>query len=77
MEDEEEVTSDVIYVGNLPKHITEDEIHTYFKQFGKILSIKLVKSAKVCYKMISILVSSPNVQISRRVAVDSLIDHAI
>jgi RNA recognition motif-containing protein len=32
----------VLYVGNLPFNITEQEINTYFSQYGEIQSVKLI-----------------------------------
>ncbi|KAK1442201.1 mki67 fha domain-interacting nucleolar phosphoprotein like protein [Babesia gibsoni] len=46
MEDEEEVKSSVIYVGNLPKELTESQIKGYFDQFGKVVKIRLMTSKK-------------------------------
>ncbi|ORM39840.1 MKI67 FHA domain-interacting nucleolar phosphoprotein [Babesia sp. Xinjiang] len=46
MDDNEEVKSDVIYVGNLPKTLTESHIRTYFNQFGKVVKIRLMISKK-------------------------------
>ncbi|GFE53601.1 MKI67 FHA domain-interacting nucleolar phosphoprotein [Babesia ovis] len=46
MEDNENVKSDIIYVGNLPKTLTESHIRTYFNQFGKVVKIRLMKSKK-------------------------------
>jgi RNA recognition motif-containing protein len=32
----------VLYVGNLPFNITEQEINTYFTQYGEVQSVKLI-----------------------------------
>lgn len=32
-----------LYVGSLPFETTEDEVHQYFTQFGKVTSTKLIK----------------------------------
>ncbi|UKK00771.2 nucleolar phosphoprotein [Theileria orientalis] len=37
---------DIIYVGNLPKELTEQHLKKYFNQFGNVVKIKLVKSKK-------------------------------
>ncbi|GBE61125.1 MKI67 FHA domain-interacting nucleolar phosphoprotein [Babesia ovata] len=46
MGDDEPTKSSVIYVGNLPKTLTESQIRMYFNQFGTVVSIRLMKSKK-------------------------------
>ncbi|GIX66332.1 nucleolar phosphoprotein [Babesia caballi] len=46
MENQETSNCDVIYVGNLPKPLTESQIKTYFSQFGTVVKIRLMKSKK-------------------------------
>ncbi|KAK2198098.1 bifunctional RNA recognition motif domain/Nucleotide-binding alpha-beta plait domain superfamily/RNA-binding domain superfamily [Babesia duncani] len=38
--------SRVIYVGNLPTQLTEEQIRQYFAQFGKIQATRLMRSKK-------------------------------
>ncbi|EAN34270.1 RNA recognition motif family protein [Theileria parva strain Muguga] len=38
--------NNVIYVGNLPKQLTEEQLKTYFNQFGDVIKIRLFKSRK-------------------------------
>ncbi|MBW5802725.1 RNA-binding protein [Coxiella endosymbiont of Ornithodoros amblus] len=35
---------DQIYVGNLPYHIVENDLHQYFSRFGAIESVKIVRN---------------------------------
>ncbi|WP_267256684.1 RNA-binding protein [Coxiella endosymbiont of Ornithodoros maritimus] len=36
--------NDQIYVGNLPYHIVENDLHQYFSRFGAIESVKIVRN---------------------------------
>ncbi|XP_953742.1 nucleolar phosphoprotein (Nopp34) [Theileria annulata] len=38
--------NNVIYVGNLPKQLSEEQLKTYFNQFGDVIKIRLMKSKK-------------------------------
>ncbi|EKX74205.1 nucleolar phosphoprotein, putative [Theileria equi strain WA] len=40
------VKKNIIYVGNLPRQLTESQIKRYFLQFGDVLKIRLMKSKK-------------------------------
>ncbi|CDR93733.1 RNA recognition motif containing protein, putative [Babesia bigemina] len=46
MDDDAATKSSVIYVGNLPKTLTESQIRMYFNQFGTVVNIRLMKSKK-------------------------------
>ncbi|WP_264769659.1 RNA-binding protein [Coxiella burnetii] len=36
--------NDQIYVGNLPYHVVENDLHQYFSRFGTIESVKIVRN---------------------------------
>lgn len=38
--------SAVIYIGHLPYGFLEDQLKTYFKQFGEVLAVKVCRSKK-------------------------------
>lgn len=40
----EDFSSDQIYVGNLPYHIGENDLHNHFSRFGVIETIKIVRN---------------------------------
>lgn len=39
-----DVSNDQIYIGNLPYHIGEDDLHNHFSRFGVIETIKIVRN---------------------------------
>lgn len=44
--EEGDYTNDQIYVGNLPYRVDENDIQTYFSQFGAIQGIRIVRNFK-------------------------------
>ena len=40
----EDCSNDQIYIGNLPYHVCENDLHNYFSRFGVIETIKIVKN---------------------------------
>ncbi len=42
----EDFSNDQIYVGNLPYHVRENDLHNHFSRFGAIETIKIVRNLR-------------------------------
>lgn len=41
-----EYINEQVYVGNLPYHVNEDHLRDYFRRFGNIQSVRIIRNAR-------------------------------